>query len=137
MQGLMTGRNRWCSSASFWATVAAFFVGTTAYAVPIDLTNATPSVTGATTLHIDGIATLGASYWADFKWNDRTNKFDVSAYGEEEARGIENAFSADFSTPSNPLFIEGEVDLLVGTVSVWFSPADTLSNAIAPQWVAT
>lgn len=39
---------------------------------------------GPTTLHIDGIATLGSSYWANFGWNDGTNQFDVSAYGEEE-----------------------------------------------------
>ena len=53
--------------------------------VPIDLTDATPTVTGSTSIRIDGIATLGSSYWADFKWNDRTNKFDVTAYGEEDS----------------------------------------------------
>lgn len=26
---------------------------------------------------------MGLTYWADFQWNDKTNRFDVSAYGEE------------------------------------------------------
>ena len=52
------------------------------YGVPIDLTDATPTVTGATTLHIEGISTLGSSYWADFEWNETTIKFDLSDYGE-------------------------------------------------------
>ena len=56
--------------------------------VPIDLTDATPTVTGATTLHIEGIATLGSTYWADFQWNAKTNKFDVSAYGLEVPEGF-------------------------------------------------
>lgn len=68
-----------------WFPVATVFGGSSAsLGVPIDLTDSTPQVTGATTLHIDGISTLGSSYWADFQWNDKTNKFDVSAYGEEE-----------------------------------------------------
>ncbi len=50
--------------------------------VAIDLTDATPSVTGPTTLHLAGIATLGSNYRADFQWNARTNKFDVSNYEE-------------------------------------------------------
>ena len=54
-----------------------------AQGVPIDLTHAYPAVTGPTTLHIDGIETLGSSYWADFTWNSGTNKFDVEKYGEE------------------------------------------------------
>ena len=62
-----------------------FMMASTSRGVPIDLTDATPTVTGATTLHIAGISTLGANYWADFKWNEKTNKFDVSAYGEEDS----------------------------------------------------
>ena len=73
------------SPRSISATVATVFLAVSAsQAVPIDLTDATPSVTGATSLHIAGIATLGSSYWADFEWNEKTNKFDVSAYGERE-----------------------------------------------------
>ncbi len=84
--------NRWNAHSRLWS--AAVFLGslailslgaTTSQAVPIDLTDATPSVSGATTLHIDGISTLGSSYWADFQWNARTNKFDVLAYGEESS----------------------------------------------------
>ncbi len=51
--------------------------------VPIDLTGATPSVSGPTTLHIAEISTLGSSYWANFRWNEGTHEFDVSAYGRE------------------------------------------------------
>ena len=75
-------RKFWLAGIRTAATLLIF--GGPASAVPIDLTDATPSITGATTLHIDGISTLGANYWADFKWNDKTNKFDVTAYGEEE-----------------------------------------------------
>ena len=71
-----------------WAGVESGLLdsGPSPQGVPIDLTDATPAVTGATTLHIEGIATLGASYWADFEWNEKTNGFEVSAYGEEELR---------------------------------------------------
>ena len=74
------------SSAAICSVVASGFLGATAVqGVPIDLTDSTPTVTGESTLHIDGILTLGATYWADFEWNDRTNKFDVTAYGEGDA----------------------------------------------------
>ncbi len=59
------------------------FMARAAAGVPIDLTDATPTVSGPTTLHIEGISTLGASYWADFKWDDSRNVFSVTAYGEE------------------------------------------------------
>lgn len=56
--------------------------------VPIDLTDAKPSILGATTLRINDISTMGASYWADFEWNQRTNKFDVKSYGEEPTQRL-------------------------------------------------
>ena len=62
--------------------------------MPIDLTDATPTVTGATTLHIAGIATLGSSYWVDFEWNDKKNVFQVSADGEEKPPEIPDGFVA-------------------------------------------
>ena len=80
-QGARVGQ---CCSAMMRLVVAtSLLLASAAHGVPIDLTDATPTVTGATTLHISGISTLGSSYWADFQWNEKTNKFDVSAYGEE------------------------------------------------------
>ena len=67
-----------------WLSVARG-AGGGAAGVPIDLTGATPTVTGPTTLYIDGIAALGSTYWADFQWNDSNNVFQVSAYGEESS----------------------------------------------------
>ena len=84
MQRLMVRLGRWSSGAICSAVASVFLAASASQAVPIDLTDATPAVTGATTLHIEGIATLGSSYWAVFEWNENTNKFDVSAYGEEE-----------------------------------------------------
>lgn len=83
MQRLLISVSR-CSGEALCSLVAAVVFGASAsLGVPIDLTDATPTVTGATSLHIDGISTLGSNYWADFKWNPATNKFDVSGYGEE------------------------------------------------------
>ena len=84
MSRLMVRRRRWSSRAIGSALASAFFAASTSQAVPIDLTDATPMVTSATGLQIEGIATLGSSYWADFEWNEKTNKFDVVAYGETE-----------------------------------------------------
>ena len=72
-------------SAALGSVLGAFlYAAPAAQGVPIDLTAATPTVTGPTSLHTEGIATLGSSYWADFEWNEATNKFDVSGYGAEE-----------------------------------------------------
>ena len=79
-----TRRTRRFNHSTISSVAAIFCSVAPASAVPIDLTQATPSVSGVTTLHIDGISTLGASYWADFKWNEKANTFDVAAYGEEE-----------------------------------------------------
>ena len=65
----------------------ALLFGSQASAVPIDLTGATPTVTGPTTLHIEGIAAQGSTYWADFEWNAQTNKFDPTVYGEQPSPG--------------------------------------------------
>ena len=72
-----------------WFQVVGFTLvfGSHASAVPIDLTGSTPTVTGPTTLHIEGIAALGARYWAGFDWNAQTNKFDAAAYGELPSSG--------------------------------------------------
>ena len=94
----------WMKTWSPWPFFGATFVGagvlltaSASQAVPIDLTDATPAVTGATTLHFDGISTMGESYWADFRWNEKTNHFDATAYGEEEGppRGIRMGGSGD------------------------------------------
>lgn len=63
--------------------IAGGLVASAALAVPIDLTDAEPSVTDSTTLHIEGIWTLGSRYWAEFSWNEEHNIFQVSAYGED------------------------------------------------------
>ena len=83
MQRLMVSFSRRKSAAIRSGMASVFLAASTSLGVPIDLTDSTPSVTGVTTLHIEGIATLGSSYWADFEWNEKTNKFDVVAYGEE------------------------------------------------------
>ena len=84
MHRWMVWLGRWSSGAFCSVMVSVFFAASTAQAVPIDLTDATPAVSGVTTLHIEGIATLGSSYWADFEWNANSNVFQVVAYGEEE-----------------------------------------------------
>lgn len=72
------------NSAPFYSGLAMVsFLVSASQGVSIDLTDATPTVTGAETLHIDGISTMGSNYWVDFQWNERTNKFDVSGYGVE------------------------------------------------------
>ena len=82
MQRLMVRLGRWTSGAICSVVASVFLTASVTQGLPIDLTNSRPTVTSATTLHIDGIATLGSRYWADFKWNSNTNKFDVTAYGE-------------------------------------------------------
>ena len=84
MQRWMVGLGRWSFRGICSVVASMFGLVSFAQAVPIDLTDATPSVSGATTLHIEGIATLGSSYWADFEWNENRNVFQLSAYGEEE-----------------------------------------------------
>lgn len=59
------------------------FFGPVGSSVPIDLTDATPTVTGATTINITGIAALGSTYWADFAWSSSSNSFGVTGYGED------------------------------------------------------
>lgn len=66
----------------FRAVIATALFVPMAYGIPIDLTGATPTVTGPTTLHIDGIAAFGSIYWADFEWNQTKNQFDPTDYGE-------------------------------------------------------
>ena len=83
MQRLLVRLGRWSFRTTCYVVASVLWAASTSQAVPIDLTDATPSVTGATTLHIEGIATLGSSYWADFEWNEKINVFQVSAYGEE------------------------------------------------------
>ena len=92
MQRLMERLGRWSSGAICSAVASVFLAASASQAVPIDLTDATPTVTGVTTLHIAGIATLGASYWADFAWKEKTNVFQVSAYGEGETPGPPEGF---------------------------------------------
>lgn len=70
--------------------------------VPIDLTDSTPSVSGPTTLHIDGILTLGSSYWADFRWNSSKNVFEVTGYGEEVPEGTVLIKAGTFTMGSPP-----------------------------------
>lgn len=69
------------SLGQFWG-VLWLAGGTPASAVPIDLTHATPSVASATALRIEGIETLGSTYWATFEWNPSRNVFEVSDYAE-------------------------------------------------------
>lgn len=106
-----------------------------AQAVPIDLTNATPSVTGPTSLRIDGVEALGSIYWGEVEWNEDKNRFDVAAYGEDVPTGVENAFSMDFGGTGAQKFVEGPASLSVGSVSTWISPFDTLSNTTAARWL--
>ena len=56
---------------------AAMSVGD-AGAVPIDLTNAPSEIVGESRIRLEGIETLGSNYWAEFEWNENTNKFDVA-----------------------------------------------------------
>ncbi len=63
-------------------------VATAAHAVPIDLSDATPSITGPTTLHLDGVATMGSIYWSDLEWSDTRNVFVTVDYGEESPSGL-------------------------------------------------
>ncbi len=79
MQRLMERLGRWSSGAICSAVASVFLAASASQAVPIDLTDATPTVTGVTTLHIEGIVTLGSSYWADFEWNEQKNVFEVLA----------------------------------------------------------
>ena len=92
MQRLMARLGRWSSGAIYSAVASVFLAASASQAVPIDLTDATPTVTGVTTLHIEGIVTLGSSYWADFEWNEQKNVFEVLAYGEEEPPGAPEGF---------------------------------------------
>ena len=92
MQRLMERLGRWSSGAIYSAVASVFLAASASQAVPIDLTDATPTVTGVTTLHIEGIVTLGSSYWADFEWNEQKNVFEVLAYGEEEPPGAPEGF---------------------------------------------
>ena len=99
-------------------------MASTSKGVPIDLTNSTPTVTGATTLHIEGIATLGSSYWADFKWNAGTNKFDVSSYGEEGEPPGFNSYSLEFDDGHEYVDLGTDASLDIGkngdfSVSLW------------------
>ena len=55
--------------------------GNIAPAVAIDLSAASCTVTGATTLKLNSVQGLGDSYWVDLNWNTNTNKFDVIGYG--------------------------------------------------------
>lgn len=79
----MNGLIRWSSTALSPMAATGLLAASAAHGVPIDLTESTPSITGATSLHIDGISTLGSSYWADFEWNGENNKFEVVSYGVE------------------------------------------------------
>ena len=46
-----------------------------AFLAPIELSEATPMVAGATTMSISGIVALGSTYWADFEWDSGRNGF--------------------------------------------------------------
>ena len=81
--GVMAQESRRNSTAIASAVAAVVLAASTSLGVPIDLTDARPTVTGSTTLNTEEILTLGSSYWADFEGNVGTNEFDVSAYGEE------------------------------------------------------
>lgn len=61
MQTLMVPLGRWSFRAIYSVVATVLWPVSTSQAVPIDLTNATPTVTGETTLHMDGITTLGSS----------------------------------------------------------------------------
>ena len=92
MTRMMMQLGRWSSREICSVVASVFWAASASQAVPIDLTDATPTVSSATTLHIEGIATLGSNYWADFEWNENTNKFDVSGYGEEGGSEIPEGF---------------------------------------------
>ena len=70
------------------ALVAGAMAVGSARAVPLDLSAADSKVSGETTLRLDGVRALGSSYWGEFGWNERTNKFDVVGYG---LMGLEDA----------------------------------------------
>ncbi len=67
------------------AMTLSLLVGVAAYAVPIDISNATVTITGPTTFTMNHIAAFGGSYWCDFVWNE--TRFDVVDYGEETGAG--------------------------------------------------
>ena len=83
MQQRTARLDSWSSRAICSAVASVFFVASTSQAVPIDLTDATPTVTGATTLNFSGIAAVGSMWWADFEWNENGMNFDLMAYGQE------------------------------------------------------
>lgn len=55
-----------------------------AQAVPIDITDAAVTIRGATTFYMENISTMGSSYWADFRWDEKANAFRPTDYGEME-----------------------------------------------------
>jgi len=63
-------------------------IATAAEAVPIDLSDATVTITGPTTLRLDGVATMGSIYWADLEWSDAHNVFVPADYGQEVPAGL-------------------------------------------------
>ncbi len=63
------------------AMTLTLLVGVAAYAVPIDISNSTVTITGPTTFTMNGIAAMGSTYWCDFIWDE--THFDFTDYGEE------------------------------------------------------
>lgn len=90
------------------ALFAAAALPMTSHPVLIDLTGATPIVTGPTTLHIEGIQARGGEYWANFEWQAQGNVFTASDYGlmenivfsEDWEQGIrEDCWSTEQGSP--------------------------------------
>ncbi len=73
----------WSSGAICSVVASGLLTVSASQGVPIDLTDATPTVTGATTLNFSGIAAVGSMWWADFEWNENGMNFDLMAYGQE------------------------------------------------------
>ena len=117
------------SPATFSSMVAtALFAASASHGVPIDLSDATPSVTGPTTLHFDGVSTMASIYWGDVEWNENTNKFEVYAHGE----AIDN-YSMNFNGTDNFISI-GAYNKLEGlktaSWSFWLKPEAEVGSTI-------
>ena len=110
MSRSMVRFSRWSSRAIGLVAASAFFAASESQAVPIDITDGVPTITGSTTFHMDNIATLGSLYWADFEWDPTSNVFRVSGYGEQGSGPPE-----DFVTIDPGVFMMG-------------SPADELGR---------
>lgn len=140
MQRVMKRLGGWSPLAICSAVASVLFAASSSLAVPIDLTNATPTVTGATTLYIGGISTLGSSYWADFEWNDNSNVFQVSFYGEEEdpppPEGFSRLSAGEFAmgSPDNELGRENDETQRDVTISQDFYIG--ITEVTQAQWVS-